>query len=53
LISAIPFIGLNVGVSTASVILAVGVSLTIGVFFGYFPAQRAAKMNPIDALRYE
>ncbi len=53
LISAIPFIGLDVGISTASVILAVGVSLTIGVFFGYFPAQRAAKMNPIDALRYE
>lgn len=53
IISAIPNIGLSVGVSPFSVILAVGISTFIGVFFGYFPAQRAAKLNPIDALRYE
>ena len=42
-----------VAISPSSVILAVSVSLAIGVFFGYYPANKAAKMNPIDALRYE
>ena len=44
---------LNVGVDPLSVMLAVGISTAIGVFFGFFPAQRAARLNPIDALRYE
>ncbi|MCX7706501.1 MAG: ABC transporter permease [Anaerolineae bacterium] len=40
-------------VTPQSVILALSVSLGIGIFFGLYPASRAAKLNPIDALRYE
>lgn len=39
--------------SVSNMLVAVGFSLLIGVFFGYYPANKAAKMNPIDALRYE
>jgi len=39
--------------STGSVVLAFTVSLCIGLFFGAYPANRAARMRPIDALRYE
>lgn len=39
--------------SVGSIIGSLAFSLAIGVFFGYYPANKAAKMNPIDALRYE
>jgi ABC-type antimicrobial peptide transport system permease subunit len=37
----------------SAVSAALGVSMTIGVLFGVYPALKAARKNPIDALRYE
>ena len=44
---------LQASVSVSSIILAFSVSALIGIVFGYYPARRAAQLNPIDALRYE
>lgn len=50
---AVKVMGYEAAVSIQSIIIAVGFSMAIGVFFGYYPANKAAKLNPIDALRYE
>ncbi len=47
------FAGIKTQVSWSSVLLAFGVSAAIGIIFGYYPARRAAALNPIEALRYE
>ena len=43
----------NISLSPLSILLAVGFSAAIGVFFGYYPAKKASNMQPIQALRYE
>jgi macrolide transport system ATP-binding/permease protein len=47
------FAGWNVRVSLSSVILATTFSLIVGMLFGLWPAQKASKLDPIEALRYE
>jgi putative ABC transport system permease protein len=47
------FAQISTQVSLFSIILAFSVCAGIGIFFGYWPAKKAAKLNPIEALRYE
>ena len=45
--------GWSTAVPVSAVFIAVGFSAGVGVFFGYYPARKAAALNPIEALRYE
>lgn len=47
------FISIPIVVNPGSIILAVVFAMIIGIFFGYYPAKKAANSDPIDALRYE
>lgn len=52
-LSAFTILGVKPVILPSSVLLAVGVSVAIGVFFGGYPANRAAAMRPVDALRHD
>jgi len=47
------FSSMNTFVSLESVLLAFSFAAAIGIFFGFYPARKASRLDPIEALRYE